>query len=236
LSHFWLPRLRLMKSSWMYFTLKVTRLSSLYSKFFCSALLAKGLFKDPTVWLDGARPANTLIHPTVHGNVPAQLRSILAPKNTFASIRNYHKFGKIILFLFLKSQRKSLTNVLFATVSLSNVKFGKVKNLTTFQIRLNARKKFNCLTLVLYTFMTFECLFYFHSGQRRYLVNHTWPWRLTSLARPSGPNVIKLFTVVICKCLLWARVFSPPGLSSLVQCLRVRPEPTKMKHLSGAPP
>ncbi len=168
------------------------------------------------------------------GNAPTQLHGRPTPKNTFASIRNYQNLAKSIFYL--KNQRKSLTNALFATVSLSNVKFGKVKNLTTFQIRLNARKKFNCLTLVLYTFMTFECLFYFHSGQRRYLVNHTWPWRLTSLARPSGLNVIKLFTVVICKCLLWARVFSPPGLSSLVQCLRVRPEPTKMKHLSGAPP
>jgi hypothetical protein len=42
----------------------------------------------------------------------------------------YQKLAKIdeITFLYFKKQRKSWTNLLLATVSLSNAKFGKVKN------------------------------------------------------------------------------------------------------------
>jgi hypothetical protein len=56
---------------------------------FLAGLASKGfLKKDPTVWLDGAKPANTCITPSFLGNVPAQLCSVPTPKNTFASIKN----------------------------------------------------------------------------------------------------------------------------------------------------
>jgi hypothetical protein len=42
------------------------------------------LNKDPTVWLDAARLANTCIPPFFLENVSAQPHSILPPKNTFA--------------------------------------------------------------------------------------------------------------------------------------------------------
>jgi hypothetical protein len=56
---------------------------------FLAGLASKGVLnKDPTVWLDGARPANTCITPSFLGNAPAQLCSVPTPKNTFASIKN----------------------------------------------------------------------------------------------------------------------------------------------------
>jgi hypothetical protein len=42
------------------------------------------LNKDQTIWLDGAKPANTCIPPSFLGNAPA----LPTPKNTFTSIKN----------------------------------------------------------------------------------------------------------------------------------------------------
>jgi hypothetical protein len=53
------------------------------------------LNKDLTVWLDGARPANTCIPPSFLGNVSAQPHGAPYPKNTFASIKKLAKFGEI---------------------------------------------------------------------------------------------------------------------------------------------
>jgi hypothetical protein len=48
---------------------------------FSAGFASKGvLSKDPTVWLDGARPANTCIPPTLWGNVPTQPRGVPTPK------------------------------------------------------------------------------------------------------------------------------------------------------------
>ncbi len=43
--------------------------------------------EDPTVWLDGARPANTSIPPSILWNTHTQLHDIPTPKNTFANIK-----------------------------------------------------------------------------------------------------------------------------------------------------
>ncbi len=56
------------------------------------------------------------------------------------------------------------------------------------------------------------------------------------LSAPPGPNVTESFTAVIedffCNKL---ECLSLKSLSSLVECLQVRQEPTRAKHLSGAP-
>jgi hypothetical protein len=44
------------------------------------------LGKDPTVWLDGARPAKTCIPPSFQGNAYTEPSCIPTPKNIFASI------------------------------------------------------------------------------------------------------------------------------------------------------
>ncbi len=77
--------------------------------------------KDLTVWLDGVRTAYTCFPPSFPKNAPAQPHAIPTPKNTFASLKQLSKFCKIILLL--KNQRKSLTNSLLPTLSLSSVKF-----------------------------------------------------------------------------------------------------------------
>jgi hypothetical protein len=53
---------------------------------------AKGLNKDPTVWLDGAGHTNTSKPPSFLRNEPTQQCGIPIPKNTFANI----KFGRIL--------------------------------------------------------------------------------------------------------------------------------------------
>ncbi len=52
------------------------------------------LNKDPTVCIDGVRPANTCIPPFFLGNMSEQLHGIPAPKNKFPSINNI-KFSVI---------------------------------------------------------------------------------------------------------------------------------------------
>jgi hypothetical protein len=48
--------------------------NSLFAKFFWPASTAgEVLSKDPTVWLDRSRLANTFISPSLQGNMPAQL-------------------------------------------------------------------------------------------------------------------------------------------------------------------
>jgi len=60
--------------------------------------LPGGQNKDPTVWLDGARPANTCISPSFLGNVPAQLHSLPTPKIHLQE-KKLAKFGKITFFI-----------------------------------------------------------------------------------------------------------------------------------------
>jgi hypothetical protein len=51
--------------------------------------------KDPSVWLDAARPANTSFPPSFPGNTPVQPRSILTPQNTYASIEKLATFSEM---------------------------------------------------------------------------------------------------------------------------------------------
>ncbi len=44
--------------------------------------------KDPNVWLNGAKPANTYIPLTLPRNAPAQPHAIPTPKNMFLSTKN----------------------------------------------------------------------------------------------------------------------------------------------------
>ncbi len=80
------------------------------------------LNKDHTVRLDGARPANICIPTSFLRNVPAQLRGIPIPKNTFASKKNFKIWSNH--FFILKNQRENLTNSLLATLRLSKAIFG----------------------------------------------------------------------------------------------------------------
>jgi hypothetical protein len=59
---------------------------------------------DPTVWLDGAEPANTCIPPSVAGNAPVQPCGIPTPKNTFESLKNIKIWSDHFL-IFKKSER-----------------------------------------------------------------------------------------------------------------------------------
>jgi len=59
------------------------------------------LNKDPTVGLDGARPANKCIPPSFLGNLPMQMHCMPTPKSTLSSIKKLANFGKIT-FLHLK--------------------------------------------------------------------------------------------------------------------------------------
>jgi hypothetical protein len=54
-----------MKSRSMHFFIEVNSLNSLFVDFFLAGIASQGVTdNDPTVWLDGARPANTCIPPS----------------------------------------------------------------------------------------------------------------------------------------------------------------------------
>jgi hypothetical protein len=64
-------------------------LKSYDSATFQATFASQGVLnKDPTIWLDGVRPAHTCIPPFFHRNAPVQLHDIPIHKNTFASIKN----------------------------------------------------------------------------------------------------------------------------------------------------
>ena len=68
----------LIKSSWIYFTIEV---NSPYLHFANVFWVSWGILdKDPTFYLDRARPVNTYIPPTFLGKVPSQPCSIPNPK------------------------------------------------------------------------------------------------------------------------------------------------------------
>jgi hypothetical protein len=78
----------------------VNSLHSLLAEFFWPAKPVKGaLNKDPTVWLDGARPVNTCIPPSFEENMPMQLQGVPRLKNTFTSIKELAKFSEIFKYL-----------------------------------------------------------------------------------------------------------------------------------------
>ena len=71
------------------FSIELKLPNSLFCQIFLADFASQGVLnQDPTVWLDGARPANTFIPPSVLGNMPTQLSSVPTPKSTFASIKN----------------------------------------------------------------------------------------------------------------------------------------------------
>jgi hypothetical protein len=87
--------MHLMKSSVMYFSIEVNLIKLYFCQIFLSGFAGKGVLnKDPTIWLDGARPVNTCIPPFFPGNVPAEPHSNRTPKNTFGSL-TIIKFGEI---------------------------------------------------------------------------------------------------------------------------------------------
>ncbi len=77
------------------------------------------LNKDPTVWLDGARPDSTSIPPSFYWNTPMQLHVALNPKNTFASIEKLAKFSEITFFKANKNQRKKFNKLTFVNSELT---------------------------------------------------------------------------------------------------------------------
>ncbi len=51
------------------------------SVFFPAGFASQGVLnKDHTVWINGAKPANTCIPPFLPGDIPVQLRNITTPQ------------------------------------------------------------------------------------------------------------------------------------------------------------
>jgi hypothetical protein len=65
------------KSTAVHFSIEANLPNDFLSNFSCRAGV---LNKDPTVWLYGARPANTCILPSFSGNTPALLHGIPTTK------------------------------------------------------------------------------------------------------------------------------------------------------------
>jgi hypothetical protein len=86
--------------------------------FIWSAKPAKVLTTHLNVWLDGARPANTCIPPSLLGNMLVQPHGVSTPKNTFASIQN-----RVIQLSYLIYKKKRSTNSLWASANLSKMKY-----------------------------------------------------------------------------------------------------------------
>jgi hypothetical protein len=63
------------------------------------------LFKDPTVWLDGARPANTFISPNSPWECARTTAQHTSPQKYICKYKKLSKFGKIN-FLFKKSEKE----------------------------------------------------------------------------------------------------------------------------------
>jgi hypothetical protein len=74
--------MRSTKSTSVYISIEV---NSLFTEYFSTGVLSK----DPTVWLDGARPANTHIPLYFPGNMPAQPCSIPTTKKYICKYKNF---------------------------------------------------------------------------------------------------------------------------------------------------
>jgi hypothetical protein len=89
----------------------------LFANFFLVGFASQEvLYKGHIVLVDGARPANTCIPPSLVGNMPARQCGVLTPKGAFGSIKMI-KFQQNHFFI-LKIYRKS-----FAKLILSNSNF-----------------------------------------------------------------------------------------------------------------
>ncbi len=91
----------------MHFSAEMISSNSHFVKFFCLGLPTRGaLNKDPTVWLDGARPANTCAPSSFLGECTCATVWLTHLKNMFASIEISAKFGKNNFILFLKIRER----------------------------------------------------------------------------------------------------------------------------------
>ncbi len=91
---FYFPQMCKMKISLVHFSIQVNSSNSLFGKFLWPAMPARGgLNKDPTVWLDGARSANTCIQLSFPEHTQAAAHRT-HPKNGFASIKNLQNLVK----------------------------------------------------------------------------------------------------------------------------------------------
>ncbi len=83
------------------FSIEVCSSNSLFVKFFLATLVGQGVInKNPTIWLNGAKPANTCIPPSFPAKHHAQPYCMLTLKYD----SKYKKLAKIdeITFLYLK--------------------------------------------------------------------------------------------------------------------------------------
>jgi hypothetical protein len=89
---------------------------------FSSRLCQQGVLnKDSTVWLDDARPANTVISPPFTVNAPTYPCGVLTSKNTFASIKKLEKFGEITFYKQQKYKEE------FDKLTFGNIEFAECK-------------------------------------------------------------------------------------------------------------
>ncbi len=77
------------------------------------------LNKDPTVWLDEARPANTCIPPSLLGNTPVQLLGMSTPKKYSCKYEKIIKIWWNHFFIFKKSEKE------FEKLNFTNSEFVK---------------------------------------------------------------------------------------------------------------
>ncbi len=107
LSNFWLCQMHLIKSSCMFFPIKVNSLNPPLDKYFSRW---KGfLNKAPPVWLDGARPSSTCIPPSFLENMLEHARQTPNFKNTF-KFKKLAKFRDITFLLKKTIERVQLSH------------------------------------------------------------------------------------------------------------------------------
>jgi hypothetical protein len=112
-----------------------------FCQFFLAGFVIQGFInKDPTIWVDGARPANTWIPLSFLGNMAAWWQGISTSMISLQVLKNYQTLVKSLFIIKNKNknQRKSLTNSLLARASLSKPKFdiftGPINSVSTILI------------------------------------------------------------------------------------------------------
>jgi hypothetical protein len=77
-----------------------------FCPFFMATFAGEGfLNKDLIIWLNGARLVKACIPASFLGSVPTQLHSILNPKSTFTSLKNWQNLVEPLFIYFLIYQR-----------------------------------------------------------------------------------------------------------------------------------
>jgi hypothetical protein len=82
----------------VYFYIEVNLRNLLFANFFLAGFANQGVLNmHPTVWLDGARPANTCIPPSYSGSHPRTHVAYPTPK-IHLQAKKLEKFGEITFF------------------------------------------------------------------------------------------------------------------------------------------